>query len=547
MAEATGGGIWNYGDIFDGLADVVPPGQPALVHGDRVITWAQLTARTNNLARALIADGAKPDEKIALYLRNHPAYLEGVIAGFKSRQVHVNVNYRYAAQEVRYILDNSDATTVVFGREFSPIIGQIRSSLPGVRRWLVVDDGSAEPAPGFATPFESLAEAGNGAPLGIERSPRDLFFVYTGGTTGMPKGVMWTHDAMRRALLNPALVERMPEDLADHLQIVRETGKGPINLPACPLMHGTGLMSGISALVNGGTVITLRSAHFDANEMWDAVERHRADQLIIVGDAFAKPMLRALDESPARRDLSCVLAIISSGTMWSMEVKQAMLRYMPQATLLDSFGSSEAVGFGLSAMTADGAVQTAKFQLGDDVKVFAHDGREVAPGSGEVGIIGRCGAIPEGYYKDPAKTEATFRTIGGVRYAMPGDYCTVEADGTITLLGRGSGCINTAGEKVFPEEVEEVLKQHPDVEDALVVGLADDKWGQAVTAVVELRRGADFDEDALRQHVRGQLAGYKTPKRVVAVERMFRAPNGKADYKGARQFAEQALQRQTAG
>jgi fatty-acyl-CoA synthase len=227
--------------------------------------------------------------------------------------------------------------------------------------------------------------------------------------------------------------------------------------------------------------------------------------------------------------------------MWSLEVKQALLRHLPQATLLDSFGSSEAVGFGLSVMTAAGEVQTARFQIGEDVKVFDDTGREVAPGSGEVGIIARGGAIPEGYYKDEAKTAATFRTVAGARYSMPGDFCTVEADGTITLIGRGSGCINTAGEKVFPEEVEEVLKRHPDIDDALVVGLPDEKWGQSVTAVVELRAGAVLDEEALRAHVRAELAGYKTPKRLVAVSRMLRAPNGKADYKGARELAAKAL------
>jgi len=230
-------------------------------------------------------------------------------------------------------------------------------------------------------------------------------------------------------------------------------------------------------------------------------------QIVIVGDAFARPMVRALDEAAGRLDVSCVLSIISSGTMWSVDGNAALLRHLPQATLLDSFGSSEAVGFGLSAMTSEGTVQTAKFQIGDDVKVFTHDGREVARGTGEIGMIARTGAIPDGYYKDPAKTGATFPVIGGVRWSMPGDYCTVEPDGTLTLLGRGSGCINTAGEKVYPEEVEEALKQHPDVEDALVVGLPDDTWGQAVTAVVELRAGAGLDEDALRRHVHARLAG----------------------------------------
>jgi len=541
MSDGTSTGIWNFGDILDGLAGIVPPDRPALVHGQRVTTWGRMVARTNNLARALVADGARPGEKIALYLRNHPAYLEATAAAFKARQVHVNVNYRYAADEVRYILDNSDATTVVFGREFSALVAEIRPRLPGVRRWLVVDDGADCAAPGFATSFDALADAGDGAALGNLRSPDDQFFIYTGGTTGMPKGVMWRQDALRRAMINPALVERVPQDVADQIDIVREAGTGPITLPACPLMHGTGLLTGIAALIAGGTVVTLPSAHFDAEELWDAVAAHRVQQIVIVGDAFAKPMLRALDDAPGRRDVSCVLTMVSSGTMWSMEVKQGLLRHMPQATLLDSFGSSEAVGFGLSVMTADGAVQTAKFQIGDDVKVFTPEGREVVRGSGEVGMIGRCGAIPDGYYKDQAKTDATFRRIGGVIYSIPGDYCTVEADGTITLLGRGSICINTAGEKVYPEEVEEVLKQHPDVEDALVVGLPDEKWGQAVTAVVTPRPGAAFDEAALRAHVRARLAGYKTPKRVFAADRMFRAPNGKADYKGAREHATRAL------
>jgi acyl-CoA synthetase (AMP-forming)/AMP-acid ligase II len=408
-----------------------------------------------------------------------------------------------------------------------------------VRRWLAVDDGSGVAAPAFATAFETLASTGDGARLALARSPDDLFFIYTGGTTGMPKGVMWRHDALRRALINPALVERVPQDLADHLSIVREAGRGTINLPACPLMHGTGLLTAISALVGGGTVVTTPSARFDAHELWRAVDAHRVEQIVIVGDAFARPMVRALDEGG--HDATSVLTIVSSGTMWSVEVKQALLRHLPQATLLDSFGSSEAVGFGLSAMTAAGTVQTAKFQIGDDVQVFTHDGREVARGTGEIGMIARAGAIPDGYYKDAAKTDATFRTIGGVRWSMPGDYCTVEADGTLTLLGRGSGCINTAGEKVYPEEVEEVLKQHPDVEDALVVGLPDEKWGQAVTGVVELREGADLDEDALRRHVHARLAGYKAPKRLVAVEQMFRAPNGKADYKRARDYAARVL------
>ena len=357
----------------------------------------------------------------------------------------------------------------------------------------------------------------------------------------MPKGVMWRQDALRRALINPALVARVPATIEEHVEIIKENGRGAINLPACPLMHGTGLFTAMSALVAGGTVVTTPSPHFDAHEMWAAVDAHAVNQIVIVGDAFAKPMLRALDESGGEYDLSSVLSIISSGVMWSREVKQGLLNHMPQVALADSFGSSEAVGFGLSMMTADGEVDTAKFKIGDNVKVFTPDGREIPPGAGEVGMIARGEPIPEGYYKDQAKTDATFRTFGGVRYSIPGDFCTVEEDGTITLLGRGSGCINTAGEKVYPEEVEEVLKLHPDIEDALVVGAPDEKWGQSVTGVIELRPGANFDEASLRNHVRERLAGYKTPKRLIPAPKMFRAPNGKADYKGARDWALQEL------
>jgi 3-oxocholest-4-en-26-oate---CoA ligase len=528
---------WNYGDMFDAVARVVPLERPALIHGDTTTSWGELDRRTNILARNLIAGGARPGEKLAFYLRNHPAYLEGLVAGLKARQTHVNVNYRYVADEVRYIFDNADATTVIFAREFSPIVEEIRPRLPLVRRWLMVEDGTDGPFPDFAELYEPLAVAGDPAPLGIERSPDDLFFLYTGGTTGMPKGVMWRHDQLRRALLNPALVARMPETLDDHLEIIQETGAGTVTLPACPLMHGTGLFTSLSALVGGGTAVTLAGSHFESDELWTAVDRHKVQQIIIVGDAFAKPMLRALDQSPGRWDVSSIASIVSSGVMWSLEVKQGLLRHMPQAVLADSFGSSEAVGFGLSMMTADGPVDTAKFQIGDNVKVFTPEGREVVTGSGEAGMIARGDPLPDGYYKDQAKTDATFKVIDGVRYSIPGDFCTVEADGTITLIGRGSNCINTGGEKVFPEEVEEALKLHPGVEDALVVGVPDERFGQAVIGVVEMAGGQAFDEAAIRAHVRERLAAYKAPKRLIAVPLMFRAPNGKADYKGARSHA----------
>ncbi|MFN9544300.1 MAG: AMP-binding enzyme, partial [Alphaproteobacteria bacterium] len=302
-----------------------------------------------------------------------------------------------------------------------------------------------------------------------------------------------------------------------------------------------GLFSSIGVLCMGGSIITLEERNFDPVELWETAARQRATQVAIVGDAFAKPLLRALDDNRGRWDLSAMLLIVSSGVMWSQEVKQGLISHIPQVTLLDAFGASEAVGFAMSATTKEGEVATGKFMMGTDVAVFTPDRRRVTPGSGEPGFIARGGNIPLGYWQDPEKSAKTFPVIEGRRWSMPGDFCLLHEDGSITLLGRGSACINTAGEKVYPEEVEEALKQHPGVEDALVVGVPDEKWGSAVTAIVQKAPGASFTEDELRAHVRARLAGYKTPKRILEVHQMFRAPNGKADYRQATSFARSSL------
>ena len=531
---------WNYGDILDAISPVLPQDAPALVHGSRVVTWGETTRRSNNLARALIKRGAEPGDKVAFYMRNRPEYTETLAGAFKARLVHVNVNYRYRPDEVFYIFDNSDAQTVVYGAEFRDVIREIRPRLTKVKTFVEVTDGT--PPANFAEDYEALAREGDGAKLDIVRAPDDLFFIYTGGTTGMPKGVMWTqHDMRETQLVALRKLGPVPENLDEVVAALKAVGPGPRLLPACPLMHGTGLLMAIATMLAGGTVITLSHPSFDAHEMFAAAATHKANTLVIVGDAFAKPMLRALDEKPGAYDLSSVVTIISSGVMWSREVKAGLLKHMPQVQLVDSFGSSEAVGFGTSIMTAAGEIQTAKFQIGDRCKVFDENDRLVEPGSGIPGIIAQSAPIPVGYYKDEEKTAKTFKTIAGVRYSMPGDWCVVEKDGTLTLLGRGSVCINTAGEKVYPEEVEEVLKTHPSVEDVLVVGVPDEKWGQAVTAVVRPAPGASLNEEAVRHHVHDRLAGYKAPKRVLATDISLRAPNGKADYKAALDFAKREL------
>jgi fatty-acyl-CoA synthase len=313
-------------------------------------------------------------------------------------------------------------------------------------------------------------------------------------------------------------------------------GPGMKSIPACPLMHGTGALSSFGVLQSGGAIVLLENRSLDPVEMFDLVEREGVNVLVIVGDAFAKPMLRALDANPGKWNLSSLLVIISSGVMWSAPVKQGLLKHHPTMILADSLGSSEAVGMGASQSVGDSAAETAKFQLGPNAVVVSEDGRLLGPGEG-VGRLGIKGRVPVGYYKDPEKSAATFPEIGGVRYSLPGDFAQVEPDGTITLLGRGSVCINTGGEKVFPEEVEEVLKLHPSIRDAVAVGVPDDKFGEAITAVVEAEPGAEIDAGDVIAHVKGKLAAFKAPKHVVVVDTIGRAPNAKVDYKRLKALA----------
>ncbi|TVS15443.1 MAG: acyl-CoA synthetase [Gammaproteobacteria bacterium] len=534
---------WNFGDIYDAMGEAVDAAAPCLIQGDRVLTWGDYTRRTNNLARVLRERGIESGDKVGFYLRNHPAYMEMLGACFKGRFTHVNVNYRYVDEELHYIFDNSDSKVVLYGEEFAEHVAALKPRLPKVALWLEISDDGSVALDGSES-FEALAESGNGAPLGIERSPDDMLFIYTGGTTGMPKGVMWGLEDLwfaGAAGATPATDMLPPATLEAHAANVRKAGGGSRMMPCCPLMHGTGLLTSMACLAGGGSLVLLEKPSFDPVECLEAVQRWQVNGLAIVGDAFAKPLQRALEEASGRYELASLVSIISSGVMWSMEVKRGLLEQHPGMVLTDSFGASEAVGFGRSDTTVDGTVETARFVIGEHCKVFTEDGREVQPGDPEPGFIARTGAIPKGYYKDLEKTAKTFPTIDGVRYSMPGDWCRVEADGSLILLGRGSVCINTAGEKVYPEEVEEVLKQHPDVEDALVVGVPDEKWGQMVTAVVQLQPGAALDEDALKVHARKHLAGYKTPKRILDKANLGRASNGKADYKGITAFAKAEL------
>jgi fatty-acyl-CoA synthase len=531
---------WNFADVYEAVAARVPD-RPCQVQGDRVITWHAFDQRADALAADLLAVGLTHQSKVAAYLHNGPEYLETYIAAFKGGFAPVNTNYRYGHDEIIYLFDNADAEAIVFHSAFVELVEQIRHELPKVRRWYcVVEPGAVTPE--WAVDYESVVTTPVAGPVSGPwgRSGDDLLLLYTGGTTGMPKGVMWRQDDLFNVLGagGNATLGIPPADSIDDLVSRLDPGMpGMVLLSACPLMHGTGQFSSLIAMNMGGCVVTLPSRHFDVAELLREVERNKVNSIIIVGQAFAGPILETLDAAPGAYDLSSVLMISSSGVMWSHDNKEGLLRHVPQAALFDSFGSSEAVGMGGSVSTAGGATQTARFQLGPSCVVFTEDGGRVEPGSGVRGLVAVSGFIPLGYYKDEAKTAQTFRIFEGQRWTVPGDWAEVNTDGTLNLLGRGSVCINTGGEKVFPEEVEEALKQHPSVRDAVAVGIPDDRFGETICAVVEAAPGTSPELGDLADHVKSHLAHYKAPRHLVVIDTIGRAPNGKVDYKRLKALA----------
>ncbi len=529
---------WNFANLWERIADRFPDSL-AQVQGDQRSTWAEFDRRADGVASYLRANGASHQDKVALYLYNCPQYMEGCFGAYKASMVPVNTNYRYLDDELLYLWDNADAVAVIFHGVFVPRVEAIRSRLENVKVWIWVDDGSGA-RPDWAVDYEEVARSASGRYSPPEgRSGDDITMIYTGGTTGMPKGVMWRQDDLIRATVavgNPSYLND-PEEIGAFAPIDALPAPGPPGLPACPLMHGTGWYTANMYLTAGGSVVLLEDRTFDVAELLDTIQREKVAALTIVGDAFARPIVNAMDAEPDRWDISSLVLISSSGVMWSEPIKKRLLSHNPGMLLLDSFSSSEAIGMGASVSMAGAERQTAKFDLGNNVRVVGDNGTFVEPGSGERGRVAIPGYVPLGYYKDAEKTAATFLQIDGTRYSIPGDFATVEADGSITLLGRGSVCINTAGEKVFPEEVEESLKTHPNARDAVVVGVPDEKYGEAITALVEVEPGSPVQPQDLIEHVKASLSSYKAPKTVIIVDTIGRAPNGKVDYKRAKQIA----------
>jgi fatty-acyl-CoA synthase len=518
---------WSFATVWETIAGTMPE-REALVHGDVRVTWRDFDARADGVAAALLKAGLRRSDKVAMYLHNAPAYLESAFAALKAGLVPVNTNYRYTGDELVQLWIDADATAIVFHGAFVEQAAAGRARCPDVRVWLFVDDGEGE-CPDWAISYEAAATSPDERQVGAAaRSGGDQVFIYTGGTTGLPRGVMWRqHDLFlaSNTTNDPAVADyaHVRERLADVAS--------PVGLPAAPLMHGTGFVFAATILNRGGTVVTLPGRSFDVTALLDTIEREAVTDCCIVGDAFCRPMVDALDREPGRWDLSRLKVVSSSGMAWSESVKQRLLAHAPGVLLIDFLNASEASGMGRS-LTSKKKSGGSRFQLGKNAVVIDEEGRPVAPGSGEEGRLAVRGHIPLGYYKDPAKTAATFPVVGGIRYAVPGDLATVETDGSITLLGRGSTSINTGGEKVFPEEVEDAIKTFPGVHDALVVGVPHVRFGQMVTAAVEMGEGAIFDETALLDHLRTRLAGHKVPRATMLVDTIRRGPNGKADRPG---------------
>ena len=519
---------WTFADVWETVAAAVPD-RIALVHGDRRITWREFDRRADGIAAALLDAELQRQDKVALYLHNAPAYLESAFAALKAGLVPVNTNYRYTGDELVQLWTDADAAAVVFHGTCATQADAVRARCPAVKAWLFVDDGEAA-CPAWAIPYEPAARGATGrtsAPWG--RSGDDQLLIYTGGTTGLPRGVMWRQHDMFLASNTTG-----DPEVADHDHVRRRLAEAapPVGLPAAPLMHGTGFVFAATILNRGGTVVTLPGTSFDVAALLDAMVGEGVTDLCIVGDAFCRPIVDALDREPHRWDLARLRVVSSSGMAWTAAVKERLLAHAPQALLIDFLNASEASGMG-RAMTSnrrkDGG---SRFQLGKNACVIGEDGRPLTPGDPTPGRMAVRGHIPLGYYKDPAKTAATFPVIDGVRYAVPGDLATIDADGAITLLGRGSTCINTGGEKVFPEEVEDAIVSFPGVADTLVVGVPHERFGQMVVAAVAMADDATFDEAGLLEHLRGRLAGHKIPRAIMPVASIGRGPNGKADRPG---------------
>jgi acyl-CoA synthetase (AMP-forming)/AMP-acid ligase II len=523
-------GEFNLADLFERAVDAFGEREYILAEGKRC-TYAELDERSNRLAHHLAGQGIGPGDHVGIYAYNSVEWVEALWAVFKLRAVWININYRYVDDELRYLFRNADLKALIYQRTFAPRVAAVRDELAMLRQSLVIEDdsGADASAVGSVDYEEALTSSSPERDFG-PRSGKDLYLLYTGGTTGMPKGVVWRHEDVFFALgggIDPRTNERVekPEEMVEKGRAGAMTV-----LPIAPLMHGATQWAVMGGSFTGNKIVLV--SRFDPYNVWQLIEKEHVNMVMMTGDAMARPLVEALEEPGATYDVSSLMAVTSTAAIFSPTVKEAFFRRLPNLVMTDAIGSSETGSNGLVLVergkTAMKGGPTVKPIAG--AVVLDEDLKPVAPGSGVVGKLARLGDIPIGYYKDPEKTAATFVEADGVRYAMPGDFATVEADGTITLLGRGSQSINSGGEKIFPEEVEAAVKSHADVYDAVVVGVPDERWGQRVAVVVQPRPGAEVSLEPIQDHCRTLLAGYKIPRQLHAVETIQRSPSGKPDY-----------------
>jgi 3-oxocholest-4-en-26-oate---CoA ligase len=526
----------NIADLFEHGADAVPD-RIAVVCGDRQVTFRELDQRTNQLAHHLAGLGVGPGDHVGMYARNSIEALETLVATYKLRARTVNINYRYVENELRYMFTDADIVALVYDKEFAPLVSIVLPDSPQVRGTVVIGGGgdNTEQIPGV--PYdEALAAASPDRDFG-PRSGDDIYLLYTGGTTGYPKGVLWRQEDVWRTL-GGGIDFMTGEPLADEWVQSQNGAKNPglVKLCIAPLIHGSAQWTSLMSFFAGDTLVLL--PHFDAHEVWRAIDRHKINQIVVVGDAMARPLIEAYTEGGY--DGSSVFSFSSNGALFSQPVKDAVFAALPKVVITDAIGSSETGFTGLSFAAKGGRQEGGPtVSPGPNTIVIDDNGRPVGPG--EIGRIGRGGHVPLGYYKDPVKTAAMFVEVDGTRYVVPGDFARVEANGTMTLLGRGSASVNTGGEKVFPEEVEGAIKAHPKVFDAIVIGIPDELLGQRVAAIVQPRDGQTVDPRDLEIVVRTHVAGYKVPRTVWFTDSIDRTPSGKADYVWARKFAEARL------
>lgn len=527
----------NIADLAEHAIDAVPD-RVALICGDEQLTYAQLEEKANRLAHYLLDQGVKKDDKVGLYCRNRNEIVIAMLGIVKAGAILVNVNYRYVEGELRYLFDNSDMVALVHERQYSDRVANVLPDTPNVKTILVVEDGSDNDYQryGGVEFYSALENASSERDFG-ERSADDIYLLYTGGTTGFPKGVMWRHEDIYRVLFGGTDFAT-GEFVKDEYDLAKAAAENPpmIRYPIPPMIHGATQSATWMSIFSGQT--TVLAPEFDADEVWRTIHKHKVNLLFFTGDAMARPLLDALQKDNDY-DLSSLFLLASTAALFSPSIKDKLLELLPNRVITDSIGSSE-TGFGGTSIVAKDAPHSGGPRVTIDHRtvVLDEDGNEVKPGSGVRGFIAKKGNIPVGYYKDEKKTAETFRTINGVRYAIPGDYAQVEQDGTVTMLGRGSVSINSGGEKIYPEEVEAALKAHPDVFDALVVGMPDPRYGQHVAAVVQPRPGTRPTLAELDSFVRSEIAGYKVPRSLWLVDEVKRSPAGKPDYRWAKEQTE---------